>query len=83
MEIQNIPNNRNNLDKEEITVPVPDFSDNTTKLQSSQKQNIEPRNKSVHCGQLIYNKDGKNIYWRKTAPSISCAGKSGQLHVEE
>ena len=38
MEIQKIPNNQNYLEKEEITVPVPDFSNNSTKLQSSEKQ---------------------------------------------
>ena len=34
-------------------------------------------------GQLIYNKGGKNIQWRKDVPSISGAGKTGQLHVKE
>ena len=33
--------------------------------------------------QLIYNKRDKNIQWRKTVPSISDAGKTGQLHVKE
>ena len=33
-------------------------------------------------GQLIYDKRGKNIQWRKTSPSISGAGKTGQLHVK-
>ena len=33
-------------------------------------------------GQLIYDKVGKNIQWRKDT-SISGAGKTGQLHVKE
>ena len=31
----------------------------------SMEQNREPKNKSVHYGQFIYNKGGKNIQWRK------------------
>ena len=34
-------------------------------------------------GQLIFNKGGRNIQWRKTAYSISGAGKTGQLRVKE
>ena len=34
-------------------------------------------------GHLIYDKGGQNIQWRKTASSISGAGKTGQLHVKE
>ena len=34
-------------------------------------------------GYLIFDKGGKNIQWRKTASSISGAGKTGQLHVKE
>ena len=34
-------------------------------------------------GQLNYDKRGKDIQWRKTASSISGAGKTGQLHVKE
>ena len=33
-------------------------------------------------GQLIYNKAGKNIQWKKVS-SISGAGKTGQLHAKE
>ena len=34
-------------------------------------------------GQLIYDKGGKDIQWRKTVSSISGAGTTGQLHVKE
>ena len=34
-------------------------------------------------GQLIYDKGGKDIQWRKRVSSISGAGKTGQLHVKE
>ena len=35
-------------------------------------------------GYLIYDNRDKNIYNRaKTASSINCAGKTGQLHVKE
>ena len=33
-------------------------------------------------GHLIFDKGGKNIQCRKTASSISGAGKTGQLHVK-
>ena len=34
-------------------------------------------------GQLIFDKAGKNIQWRKTVPSANGAGKTGQRHAEE
>ena len=46
------------------------------------EQNEESRNKPIY-GQLIYNKGAKNIQRRKTASSISGAGKTGQLHGKE
>ena len=35
------------------------------------------------CGQLIYDKGGKNTHGEKTVSSINGAGKTGQLHVKE
>ena len=34
-------------------------------------------------GQLIWNKEGKKIEWRKDRLFSSAAGKTGQLHVKE
>ena len=34
-------------------------------------------------GQLIYDKGGKNMQWKKDSSSISGAGKTEQLHVKE
>ena len=34
-------------------------------------------------GQLIFDKTGKNIQWKKTVSSINDVGKTGQLYVEE
>ena len=33
--------------------------------------------------QLIFNKAGKNIQWKKKASSTNGVGKPGQLHEEE
>ena len=33
--------------------------------------------------QLIYDKGGKNIQWKKDSPFHSGAGKTGQLHVRD
>ena len=39
---------------------------------------------SLHTyGQLIYNKGGKNIQWRKAVSLMSGAGKTEQLHAKE
>ena len=32
---------------------------------------------------LIFDKGGKNIQWRKTVSSVNGAGKTGQRHVKE
>uniref|UniRef100_A0A8D1A2M9 Reverse transcriptase domain-containing protein n=1 Tax=Sus scrofa TaxID=9823 RepID=A0A8D1A2M9_PIG len=34
-------------------------------------------------GQLIFNKGGNNIKWKKTVSSASTAGKTGQLHLNQ
>ena len=34
-------------------------------------------------GYLIFDKEGKNIQWAKTAPSVNDAGKTGQVHAKE
>ena len=49
----------------------------------SMKQDRKPRNNPHTCGQLIYDKGGKNIHGEKAVSSISGAGKTGQLHVKE
>ena len=47
----------------------------------SVEQNREPRNPHTY-GQLIYNKGGKNIQWRKDVFTKIGAWKTGQLHVK-
>ena len=34
-------------------------------------------------GQLIYDKGGKNIQWRKDSPFNKCAEKTGHLYTKE
>ena len=46
------------------------------------EQDRKPRDKPMLLGQLIYDKGGKDIHWRRVS-SISGAGKTGQLHVKE
>ena len=46
------------------------------------EQNREPRNGPRLFGQLIFDKAGKNIQWKKDS-SISGARKIGQLHPKE
>ena len=49
----------------------------------SVKQDRKPRDKPMQYCHLIFDEGGKNIQWRKTASSVSGAGKIGQLHVKE
>ena len=43
---------------------------------------LESPERSLHIyGQLIDDKQGKKIQWRKIASSISGSGKTGELHV--
>ena len=46
------------------------------------EQDRKPRNKPMNYDQLIHDKGGKTIQWRKTVSSINGAGKTGQLNVK-
>ena len=46
-------------------------------------QDRKSRDKPTHLWSPNLCKGGKTIQWEKTAPSISDAGKTGQLHVKE
>ena len=35
------------------------------------------------CGQLVFDKRGKNMQWEKTVFSTNGVGKTGQLHAKE
>lgn len=47
------------------------------------EQNRESRNNSFLCGQLIYEKVGKNKSREMTVPTKSGAGKTGQIHLKK
>ena len=46
------------------------------------EQDRKPRNKPMHCGQLIYDKQGKNINGAKKISSVT-GGQTEQLHIKE
>ena len=47
------------------------------------EQDRKPRDKPMHIWSPFFDKGGKDIQWRKDSPSVSGAGKTGQLHVKE
>ena len=80
METLQTPNTQNNLEKEEqswryhapwLQTVLQSYSHQNSMVLAqkqthrSMEQNREPRNKPTLNGQLIYNKGGKNIQWRK------------------
>ena len=54
-----------------------------TKTDTDQWNRVEsPDMDSQLCAQIIFDKAGKNITWKKVS-SINHAGKIGQLHVKK
>ena len=47
------------------------------------EQDKNPEANARTRGQLLYPQGGENTQWRKDSPSISGAGKTGQLHAKE
>ena len=47
------------------------------------EQNREPEINPHTCGQLILNRGGMDIQWKKTISLASGAGKVGQPHAHE
>ena len=52
-------------------------------MQSSVEQIENPEMDPQFYGQLIFNKTGKNIQWKKTVSLTNGVGKPGQTHTEE
>ena len=48
----------------------------------SEEKDRKPRIKPTHL-MVNYDKRGKKMQWKKTVPSISGAGKTGQPYVKE
>ena len=99
IETQKTPNNQINLDRKKKELKESCFLtwnyatkleswklyDNGKKSQtySSVTQGRNPGIYPYTYGQLIYDKEVKNIQWRKNISSICGAGKTGQLYVKE
>ena len=49
----------------------------------SMEQNRKPRMNPQLYGQLIFDKAGKNIQWKKVVSSTNGVGKTGKQHEEE
>ena len=98
MEMQNTPNSQNNLEKEEqswrnhtswLQTILQSYSNQNSMVleqkhtHRSMQQNREPRNKPTHLWSINLTKETRLYIGEKTVSSISCAEKTGHLHVKE